>query len=186
MSLTIVPFDTLSAPQREEAAAILLAALAHFPSAWRDLPSARAETETFSGAPDRVAFAALDGNQVIGWIGAIRDTPVLWELHPLVVAPDRQRQGIGTRLLARLEAAARDAGALTLWLATDDDFGGTNLYGVDLYPDVLAHLARLAPTAGHPFTFYCARGFSVTGVLPDATGPGRPDIVMAKRVGGRK
>ncbi|MQC25305.1 MAG: N-acetyltransferase, partial [Chloroflexi bacterium] len=35
---------------------------------------------------------------------------------------------------------------------------------------------------GHPFEFYQRCGFVLVGMLPDANGPGRPDIYMAKRV----
>ena len=69
-----------------------------------------------------------------------------------------------------------------MWLGADDDFGGTNLFGTDLYPNVLEHLSQLSPATGHPFTFYRDRGFSVVGVLPDVDGAGRHDILMAKRI----
>ena len=42
-----IPFEATSAPQREEAAAILVAASAHVPSAWHDMESARSEFSTF-------------------------------------------------------------------------------------------------------------------------------------------
>jgi aminoglycoside 6'-N-acetyltransferase I len=31
--------------------------------------------------------------------------------------------------------------------------------------------------------FYRKLGFVIVGVVPDANGPGKPDILMAKRVG---
>ena len=82
-----------------------------------------------------------------------------------------------------LEARARAEGAITLYLGTDDDFGGTNLFGRDLYPDVLSKAAQLAPTGVHASTFYRRLGFEVVGIIPDANGFGRPDILMAKRIG---
>jgi aminoglycoside 6'-N-acetyltransferase I len=36
--------------------------------------------------------------------------------------------------------------------------------------------------SGHPFGFYRRLGFVLVGVLPDANGPGRPDIFLAKRL----
>lgn len=179
MSAAIIP---LEASHVNEAAAILEAALAHASSAWHDREAAWAEAETFVDTPDRLALVALDNGQVVGWIGAVCHSEHAWELHPLVVDPAHQARGWGTRLVEALEDVAREAGVCTIWLGTDDDFGGTNLFGVDLYPDVLAKVATLAPTKGHPFTFYRARGFTVTGILPDADGIGRHDIVMAKRV----
>jgi aminoglycoside 6'-N-acetyltransferase I len=38
---------------------------------------------------------------------------------------------------------------------------------------------------GHPFTFYRKQGFVLVGVIPDANGFGKPDILMAKRVARR-
>lgn len=119
---------------------------------------------------------------MLGWIGAVRQTPHAWELHPLVVDPAHQRRGCGTLLVHALEVAARQADITTIWLGSDDDFGGTNLFGKDLYPDVLGHLQRLEPTGGHPFTFYRRLGYALVGVLPDADGLGKHDILMAKRL----
>ncbi len=67
-------------------------------------------------------------------------------------------------------------------LGTDDEKGLTNLYGVDLYPDVLANLANILNQKGHPFEFYEKMGFVVVGVMPDANDFGKPDIFMAKRI----
>jgi aminoglycoside 6'-N-acetyltransferase I len=179
------PIDLSAATpaQRERAAAILVDALAHAASAWPDLDSARGEVASFIDAPDRQAWLAVEGDEVLGWIGAVRHSPGAWELHPLVVDPARQRRGCGTFLVRTLEEHARRQGVLTIWLGTDDDFGGTNLYGVDLYPNVLGHAARLEPARrGHPFTFYRRLGYTVVGVLPDVSGPGRHDILMARRI----
>jgi len=34
----------------------------------------------------------------------------------------------------------------------------------------------------HPFEFYQLLGFEIVGLVPDANGFGKPDILMAKRV----
>jgi aminoglycoside 6'-N-acetyltransferase I len=82
-----------------------------------------------------------------------------------------------------LEERVRERGALTLYLGTDDDgtAPGTSAGGVELYPDPLEHAARLE-VFDHPVGFYERLGFVVVGVIPDANGPGKPDIWMAKRV----
>jgi aminoglycoside 6'-N-acetyltransferase I len=51
-----------------------------------------------------------------------------------------------------------------------------------LYPDVLGAVQRLRNLGDHPFTFYQRVGFTIVGVIPDANGFGKPDILMAKRV----
>jgi aminoglycoside 6'-N-acetyltransferase I len=178
----IIPFELTSAQQQEDAATVLLQALSHVPSAWRDLAAAREEVATFTGNPERLALAAVEEGRVVGWIGAIRHTDHSWELHPLAVDPAHQRRGHGRALVAALEAKARAEQIVTIWLGSDDDFGGTNLFGVDLYPDVLARLQQLAPTSGHPFVFYRRLGYTVVGVLPDVDGAGKHDILMAKRL----
>jgi aminoglycoside 6'-N-acetyltransferase I len=132
---------------------------------------------------DWQGYAALEGERLVGWIGALRSYANGWEIHPLVVAPDYQRRGVGSALLARLEARARDDGILTLFLGSDDDYGGTNLHGRDLWPDVLGHAATAAATPhGHALTFYRRHGYQIVGVLPDVNGRGRPDILLAKRL----
>lgn len=182
MTVRIVPFGETTDAQRQQAAALLVSGFAHSPSGWSDAQSAQAEVDLFSTEPDRDAFAAVSGSAVMGWIGRIQHSTSSWELHPLVVEPSRQRSGIGTLLVGALETAANEAGVCTVWLGADDDFGGTNLFGTDLYPNVLERLSQLSPVAGHPFTFYLDQGFSVVGVLPDVDGVGRHDILMAKRI----
>lgn len=180
--MRVVSMADLTAAQLDAAAAVYVAALTRPPAPPPEFGDVRAEVDEFFDA-GRTALVALDGDRVLGWTGAVLHSPALWELHPLVVHPDAQRRGVGTALVRALEDAAAAAGVCTIWLGADDDFGGTNLHGVDLYPDVLTRLSTLRETRGHPFAFYARVGFSVVGVIPDASGPGRPDILMAKRVG---
>ncbi len=182
--MRIVDLASLFDSQLQDAARILRDALAHMPSAYNESGAAEAEVRSFLDDPSRFALAALDGDQLLGWIGGIRENySHAYELHPLVVDPPEQRRGIGSALVAALETQARSEGAITLYLGTDDDFGGTNLFGRDLYPDVLSKAAQLALTGVHPLTFYLRLGFEVVGIIPDANGFGRPDILMAKRIG---
>jgi aminoglycoside 6'-N-acetyltransferase I len=176
----IVDFESLNTAQRAQAADILHRALAHMQSAY--LPDeAVAEVAKFEDE-DRAAFAAMEDGNVLGWIGVIFSYDHAWELHPLVVDPAHQKSGVGRALLAHLEDYARKDGVLTLYLGTDDDYGGTNLSGIDLFPDPLAKLATIRPVKGHPFTFYRQQGFAITGVIPHGNGFGQPDIMMAKRL----
>jgi aminoglycoside 6'-N-acetyltransferase I len=169
----------------QSAAALLVECFREFaPTAWPDLDTALAEVhETLTA--DRISRVALDEQgAVIGWIaGAPMYDGHVWELHPLAVRPDRQGQGIGRALVADLEERVRERGGITLWLGTDDEDDRTTLSGVDLYGDVLGHLARLRNLRRHPYEFYQKQGFVIVGVVPDANGPGKPDILMAKRIG---
>lgn len=168
----------------DQAARLLMLGFAdNWPDAWPTRKSALREVHE-SLAEDRISRVAVTaGGEVRGWVGGIRQYDGhAWELHPLVVHPDHQGRGIGRMLVLDFERQVRERGATTIWLGSDDENRMTSLAGVDLYPDVLGHLARLEDRKGHPFRFYLKLGFSVVGVIPDANGPGKPDIFMAKSV----
>ena len=156
--------------------------LTGFP-AWMPTPAEAREQLRLALAPERVCLIAGAGDEVLGWVGGIPQYSHAWELHPLVVRPDVRGRGIGRALVAALEDRVRARGALTLYLGTDDDGPdpGTSAGGIDLFPDPLAHAARLAVIA-HPVGFYRRVGFVVVGLIPDANGYGKPDVLMAKRV----
>jgi aminoglycoside 6'-N-acetyltransferase I len=179
--ITLAPED--EATKQQLAALLVEAFREHWPEAWPTLADAREEVQA-SLAEDRISRVALDDNdQVLGWIGGIAmyDGRV-WELHPLAVSPRLQRRGIGRALVEDLEIQVAARGGLTLWLGTDDENGMTSLADVDLYPHPLTHLAQISNLRNHPYEFYQKLGFVLAGVLPDANGWGKPDILMAKRV----
>jgi aminoglycoside 6'-N-acetyltransferase I len=133
-------------------------------------------------AADRISLVAIEGG-VVGWAGAQPQyAGHVWELHPLVVAPAHRRRGIGRALVARIEEEARQRGGTTMWLGSDDESSQTSIAGIDLYPDPIAHLQRITDRGGHPFVFYRKLGYVVVGVLPDANGPGKPDLFLARRL----
>lgn len=158
----------------------------HWPNAWPDMNSALEEVRK-SFQEDRISRVAVDDDgAVLGWIGGISEYGGnAWELHPLAVRPDRQRQGIGRALVADLEERVRERGGITIFLGTDDEDGMTSLAGVDLYPNVWEHVANIKNLRRHPYEFYQKLGFVIVGVVPDANGLGKPDILMAKRVESR-
>jgi aminoglycoside 6'-N-acetyltransferase I len=168
----------------QQVAALLVRGFAaQAPHAWPTVEDARQEVQASFG-PDRLSRVARDAQgTVLGWIGASQQYDGhVWELHPLVVEPAHQRQGLGRALVTDLEARVRARGGHTLWLGADDETGQTTLGGVDLYPDVCAHLAAIRNLGEHPYTFYQRLGFVIVGVLPDANGFGKPDIFLAKRL----
>jgi aminoglycoside 6'-N-acetyltransferase I len=167
----------------EQAAAALVAGFReHWPTAWLDLAAARGEVldALESGMVCRVA-RHTDGS-LLGWVGGRPAYARVWELHPLVVHPAAQGHGVGRALVADLEVQVRARGGLTLMLGSDDEDNMTTLSGVELYPDVWTHVQTIRNLRGHPFEFYQKCGFVIIGVVPDANGRGKPDILMAKRV----
>ena len=168
---------------RQQAAALLVEDFDDHPRGWPDLEAATEEVTNVLG--DGFAFAALEDSRVLGWIGGLPEYDgKVWELHPLVVRREHRLRGVGRALVAAFEDEARRRGALTFTLGTDDDGGQTSLAGVDLYEDVPRHIAELRDLGSrHPFLFYRRLGYVVTGCMPDANGPGRPDIYMSKPAG---
>ncbi|MHB8628657.1 MAG: GNAT family N-acetyltransferase [Aggregatilineales bacterium] len=153
------------------------------PDSWPTLDRAL-ETVHESLGVDRISRIALDDQgEVVGWIGGLPEYDgLVWELHPLVVRPDQQRQGIGRALVADLEVQVAARGGLTITLGTDDEMGMTSLFGIDLYADLPGAIATIRNLGNHPYEFYQKLGYIIVGVIPDANGLGKPDILMAKRV----
>jgi len=155
----------------------------HAPDAWPDLAAARAEVHA-ALEPGKLCRVARDADgSLLGWVGGRPSYGGrVWELHPLVVRVAAQRRGIGRALVADLELLVRQRGGLTVLLGSDDETGMTTLSGVDLYPEVWTHIQHIRNLREHPFEFYQKCGFVIVGVVPDANGRGKPDILMAKRV----
>ena len=183
--MRIIDLSDADSPLLEQAATLLVDAFReHWPNAWPTLESAVSEVqEALQG--DKIARAALDdAGMLLGWIGAISEYDGnAWELHPLVVNPKAQGMGIGSALLSDLEHQVRIRGGITIYLGTDDEDHMTSLSDVDLYQNLTEKIASIRNLKRHPFEFYAKQGYIVTGVIPDANGPGKPDIIMAKRIG---
>jgi aminoglycoside 6'-N-acetyltransferase I len=151
--------------------------------AWPDREAALAEVQASFQAGHISRFALNEQGNVLGWIGGISQYGGdVWELHPLVVASQYRGQGIGRALVQDFEEQVRAHGGLTILLGTDDEDHRTTLSEVDLFPNVYEHIARIRNLGQHPYEFYQKLGYVIVGVIPDANGPGKPDILMAKSV----
>lgn len=166
----------------EGAAHLLVAAFAWQPDTWDTLEEAREEvSDALEDENINIVAVAADG-VVIGWVGGFHAYAEVWELHPIAVLPAWQKRGVGAALMRAFEAAVRERGGLVVTLGTDDVLGQTSLAGKDLYPDLWTELANIRNLGGHAFGFYRRLGYHVTGVIPDANGFGKPDILMCKRL----
>jgi aminoglycoside 6'-N-acetyltransferase I len=168
----------------QQAAQLLVDAFReHWPDAWPSLEEGLREVGEMLET-GRICRVAVDeeGN-LLGIIGGIPGYDGnVWELHPLAVGPSMQGQGIGRALVEDLENQVRSKGGLTITLGTDDEDGMTTLANTDLYEDLWKKIRDIRNLKAHPFEFYQKMGYVISGVVPDANGPGKPDILMAKRV----
>jgi aminoglycoside 6'-N-acetyltransferase I len=80
------------------------------------------------------------------------------------------------------EEQVRLKGGLTITLGSDDEDGMTSLSNVELYEDLWEKIKHIRNYKNHPFEFYQKMGYTITGVVPDANGVGKPDILMAKKI----
>jgi aminoglycoside 6'-N-acetyltransferase I len=183
MDFTIEDLNAADDARIEGAARLLHAAFSPL-GVWTTMAEARQEVVE-SISPDRVSRVALDNDgAVVGWIGAIREYDgLVWQLHPIVVDETRRRHGIGRALVLDLETILTRRGALTLWAGSDDLSEETSLGGIDLYSALPRAFDAVSSWGRHPLPFYRRLGFHVIGVMPDANGPGRPDIFLGKRLG---
>lgn len=168
----------------QQAAQLLVDAFReHWPDAWSSLEDGLKEVHEMLER-ERFCLAAIDDNEnLLGIIGGIPQYDGhVWELHPLAVQPNMQGRGIGKTLVEDFEEQVRSRGGLTVTLGSDDEDNMTSLSNIDLYDNFWEKVRDIRNLKHHPFEFYQKMGYAITGVVPDANGIGKPDIIMSKRV----
>jgi aminoglycoside 6'-N-acetyltransferase I len=182
-AMTLVPLGELRDDALEQLARLTLASGREHAPAWMpDLAAAREEVAD-ALAPGKIARVLVDeAGQPIGWVAVEHAWDCVWELHPMIVAIEHQRRGHGRRLVREVEQIAAAKGALTMMLGTSDTVGATSLSGVDLYDDTFARLANMEVRQPHAVEFWRRLGYHIVGVVPDAEGPGKPSISLARRL----
>lgn len=168
----------------QQAAQLLVDAFReHWPDAWPTLKEGLHEVQEML-EPGRICRVAVDQKgDLLGIVGGIPGYDGnVWELHPLAVRPSLQGQGIGRTLVEDFEGQVRARGGLTITLGSDDEDGMTSLSNSNLYENLWEKVRDIRNLKNHPFEFYQKLGYVITGVVPDANGVGKPDILMGKRV----
>ena len=168
----------------QQAAQLLVDAFReHWPDAWPTFEEGLQEVQEMLESGRICRVAVEESGNLLGIIGGIPGYDGnVWELHPLAVQPSLQGQGVGQALVEDFEAQVRSRGGLTITLGTDDEDGMTTLANTDLYENLWEKIRDIRNLKGHPFEFYQKMGYVISGVVPDANGPGKPDILMAKRI----
>lgn len=97
-------------------------------------PLGDAYLATLLARPDFWAFAAVDGDTVLGGITAhtllmTRDESRELFIYDLAVVPERQRQGVGRRLVAALREEAGAEGIEVAFVPADDE----DIHALDFY-----------------------------------------------------
>lgn len=184
--MTHVTIEDLAATDttRIDGAASLLHAAFSPLGVWTTMAEARDEVVVSISAEKISRVAIGTDGAVLGWIGAMPEYDgLVWQLHPIVVDEAHRRHGIGRALIQDLESILIARGGLTLWAGSDDLAGETSLGGVDLYPALPEAFNHVTSWGRHPLPFYRRLGFHIIGVMPDANGPGRPDLFLGKKIG---
>ena len=152
-------------------------------AAWVDSDSALDTLEEVTDEDSIARIALDDAGNVVGFAAATPQYSHAWELHPIVVARDEQGRGVGRALLADIEELVAAEGGLTVYLGADDLDNSTSAAADDLFPDVLDKAQDLeVRRRRHPIGFFLHMGYEIVGIIPDANGPGRPDIWLARSV----
>jgi aminoglycoside 6'-N-acetyltransferase I len=184
MSVSIISIEPDDHEKIKQMGQIMVDAFAeNWSNAWNTLEEGIEEVHE-SLQPERICRVAVDeAGTVLGWIGGIAmyDGNV-WELPPIAVSPAYQGQGIGRLLIQDFEQQVAERGAITIYLGSDDENSMTSLADVDLYDNLWDKIAHIRNIKNHPFAFYQKMGYTIVGVVPDANGIGKPDIMLAKRV----
>ncbi len=132
---------------------------------------------------DGFLLMAVEAGEVRGFVGAIPQYGLTgWELHPLVVKSPYRQQSIGRQLVSAVEKEIVRRGGIMVFLGSDDEFFSTSLSQSDLFQDTFEKIKQIKNLNRHPFEFYEKVGYQIVGIIPDANGFRKPDIILAKRL----
>ena len=171
-------------PQTIEEAVKLL--LETFPGArmWPDLNEEKAREAVNECIEDEnICIGIKIDGQLIGWVGLRPLYEKTWELHPMAVSPGFQGKGYGKILLEELERSARQKGIIGIFAGSDDETNKTSLSEREITSEnIFEEIKKIKNHAKHPFEFYIKCGYTIIGLIPNANGPNKPDILLWKDI----
>ena len=157
-----------------------------FPKAnmWPSIDEEEAlETVEESISDDNISIGIKVNDQLIGWVGLIPMYEKTWELHPMVVKPEFQGKRYGKILLMELEQIARQKGIIGIFAGSDDETNKTSLSENEITGEnIFEEIQKIKNYKNHPYEFYIKCGYSIIGIIPNANGINKPDILLWKDI----
>ena len=150
--------------------------------AWPDIESALTEVDECV-FEQNICIGIKNGNELAGWVGLREMYPVTWELHPLAVKKEFQGKGYGKILINELEKIARDKGIIGIFAGSDDETYSTSLSETDITKEnIFNEIINIRNKKKHPYEFYQKCGYNIIGIIPNANGDRKPDILLWKDI----
>lgn len=152
------------------------------PESWPTLQKAKEDViECIEG--ENICIGILINNELIGWIGLREMYKKTWELHPMVIKKTHHNMGFGKILINEIERKAKERDLEGIVLGTDDETYRTSLSMIELNNEnILQEIKNIRNLENHPYEFYKKCGYCIIGVIPNANGKNKPDILMWKNI----
>ena len=157
-----------------------------FPKAdmWPDLDETIAkETVDDSIGDKNICIGLKIDNELIGWVCLSPMYEKTWELHPMVIKTEFQGKGYGKILLNELERIAREMGIIGIILSSGEETNKTSLSEKEIIGEkIIGEIEKIKNYKNHPYEFYIKCGYSIYGLIPNAYGLNKPDIMLWKDI----
>jgi len=151
---------------------------------WPDLDEEEAlEAVEESISDENISIGIKVNNQLIGWVGLMPMYEKTWELHPMAIMPKYQGKGYGKILLNEMEKIAREKGVIGIFAGSDDEANKTSLSEKEITgKNIFEEIKNINNYKNHPYEFYMRCGYSIIGIIPNANGVNKPDILLWKDI----
>jgi len=150
--------------------------------AWPDMESALEEVNECVTEPN-ICIGIKTGNELTGWVGLRPMYELTWELHPMVIKKEFQGKGYGKILLNELERIALEKGVIGVFAGSDDETYSTSLSDKEITAgNIFEEIINIKNYKNHPYEFYKKCGYCIIGIIPNANGDRKPDILLWKDI----
>ncbi|MDR2598750.1 MAG: GNAT family N-acetyltransferase, partial [Oscillospiraceae bacterium] len=102
---------------------------------------------------------------------------------PFAILPKFQGKGYGKILISEVEKIARERGIIGIFAGSDDETNKTSLSKKEITGEnIFEEIKNIQNYSNHPYEFYIKCGFSIIGIIPNANGIQKPDILLWKDI----